>query len=557
MAVLAYVAFIYAGIKKFGFRYFKNQLIIPGVPMVLVPFLALLEFLLDLHLASGHPDPPVAHEHGRRAHCSSCSVFSATAVLPLHRARRRQLPVGLLGVGTFAFGIAFTLLEIFVAALQALRLRNPRPPSIVQLVAGRKSTDPHRLRRNTAVNIVGLTSASPSPSASRPSAPVSAWASSSARPSSRLRVSPSCRGASRASCSSVSRSPRRSASSRSPSRSSRSPRPACKAAGPNRKEVRMSSIVRSAAEGRHTRSLLPRRPDLIWGTVGVRHHPGGHHLEGASPAQRAARRAQLTRSQSGIEASGGGAGRANAALERLQRAARRGPRPRRATSASVPARTRRASSPRLSEQATAEAGARRRASAQAQIEAERSAAQASLRGEVGTLAVDLASGVIGESLERRQAGDARSSTGSSPTSRPTRRAPTRDGEEVVGSASRTAPGAAVRGPRGRQGRARWRPVSSCSPPARAIERSAAAARRAGRPLDRRRPSKTKLHRSASSATLDVHAAAALLGELVASRWSSSDQLLGRHRGDRHPRDRQRRPARRRRSRRSSSRSAAR
>jgi F-type H+-transporting ATPase subunit a len=28
-------------------------------------------------------------------------------------------PLGLLGVGTFAFGIAFTILEIFVAALQA------------------------------------------------------------------------------------------------------------------------------------------------------------------------------------------------------------------------------------------------------------------------------------------------------------------------------------------------------------------------------------------------------------------------------------------------------
>ena len=28
-------------------------------------------------------------------------------------------PIGLLGVGTFAFGIAFTVLEIFVAALQA------------------------------------------------------------------------------------------------------------------------------------------------------------------------------------------------------------------------------------------------------------------------------------------------------------------------------------------------------------------------------------------------------------------------------------------------------
>ena len=49
------------------------------------------------------------------------------------------------------------------------------------------------------------------------------------------------------------------------------------------------------------------------------------------------------------------------------------------------------------EQATVEA-ARIAATAQAQIEAERTAARASLRAEVGTLAIDLASGVIGESL---------------------------------------------------------------------------------------------------------------------------------------------------------------
>jgi F-type H+-transporting ATPase subunit b len=49
------------------------------------------------------------------------------------------------------------------------------------------------------------------------------------------------------------------------------------------------------------------------------------------------------------------------------------------------------------EQASGEA-ARITASAQAQIEAERQSALVSLRSEVGTLAIDLASGVIGESL---------------------------------------------------------------------------------------------------------------------------------------------------------------
>src|SRR5690554_6556353 len=51
----------------------------------------------------------------------------------------------------------------------------------------------------------------------------------------------------------------------------------------------------------------------------------------------------------------------------------------------------------LKEQATAEA-ARITANASAQIEAERQAALTSLRAEVGTLALDLASGVIGQSL---------------------------------------------------------------------------------------------------------------------------------------------------------------
>ena len=51
----------------------------------------------------------------------------------------------------------------------------------------------------------------------------------------------------------------------------------------------------------------------------------------------------------------------------------------------------------LKEHATIEA-ARVTANAMAQIEAERQSALVSLRAEVGSLAIDLASGVIGESL---------------------------------------------------------------------------------------------------------------------------------------------------------------
>ena len=53
----------------------------------------------------------------------------------------------------------------------------------------------------------------------------------------------------------------------------------------------------------------------------------------------------------------------------------------------------------LKEQASAEA-ARITANAQVQIEAERSAALVSLRAEVGALALDLASRVIGEALAK-------------------------------------------------------------------------------------------------------------------------------------------------------------
>jgi F-type H+-transporting ATPase subunit a len=117
LAVVAYVAFIYAGIKAHGLKYFKNALILPGVPIVLVPFLALLEFLstfivrpvtlilrLLMNMVAGHMLLVL---------CFAATQFFFFTVL----AQGNFL--GLLGIGTFAFGIAFTALELFVAALQA------------------------------------------------------------------------------------------------------------------------------------------------------------------------------------------------------------------------------------------------------------------------------------------------------------------------------------------------------------------------------------------------------------------------------------------------------
>jgi F-type H+-transporting ATPase subunit a len=117
MALLAYVLFIYAGIKEHGFRYFKNALVIPGVPIALVPFLALLEFLstfilrpitLTLRLLMN-----MVAGHLLLALCFLATQFFFFEVLANGNL------IGLLGIGSFAFGIAFTVLEIFVAALQA------------------------------------------------------------------------------------------------------------------------------------------------------------------------------------------------------------------------------------------------------------------------------------------------------------------------------------------------------------------------------------------------------------------------------------------------------
>lgn len=118
MAVVAYVVFIYAGLRQHGPRYFKNQLILPGVPIVLTPFLAALEFLstfilrpitltlrLTMNMVAGHMLLVL---------CFLATHFFFFTVLA-----QQGNVIGLLGIGTFAFGIAFTLLELFVAALQA------------------------------------------------------------------------------------------------------------------------------------------------------------------------------------------------------------------------------------------------------------------------------------------------------------------------------------------------------------------------------------------------------------------------------------------------------
>jgi F-type H+-transporting ATPase subunit a len=118
MALVAYFTFIYAGMQRHGFKFFKNATVLPGVPILIVPVIAILEALstfiirpvtltlrLTMNMVAGHMLLVL---------CFLATNFFFVTVLV-----EQGNPLGLLGVGTFAFGIAFTALEIFVAALQA------------------------------------------------------------------------------------------------------------------------------------------------------------------------------------------------------------------------------------------------------------------------------------------------------------------------------------------------------------------------------------------------------------------------------------------------------
>lgn len=117
LAVVAYVMFVYAGFRKHSFGYLKNALFIPGVPWPLHFLLVPLEFLstfilrpitlalrLLMNMVAGHMLLVL---------CFTATHFFFFTVLASGNL------IGLLGIGTFTFGVAFTVLELFVAVLQA------------------------------------------------------------------------------------------------------------------------------------------------------------------------------------------------------------------------------------------------------------------------------------------------------------------------------------------------------------------------------------------------------------------------------------------------------
>lgn len=156
-----------------------------------------------------------------------------------------------------------------------------------------------------------------------------------------------------------------------------------------------SVIVAAAEEGSTPSVLLPAPADLIWGTICfvivlvI-------FIWKVVPRMNALLDARADAIAGGIKRAEEAQAEANAALEKYnaQLAEARGEAGQireqaRADASAIIAEAK--------EQAQVEA-ARIAAQAQSAIEAERSAAQSSLRSEVGSLAIDLASGVIGQSL---------------------------------------------------------------------------------------------------------------------------------------------------------------
>jgi F-type H+-transporting ATPase subunit a len=114
LAVVAYVAFVYAGIKKSPAGFVRNSLVPSGVPWPVLLVVTPMEFIstflvrpvtLALRLLMN-----MVGGHMLLVLCFSATqffLFSAGGWF------------GLFSIGTFAFGFAFTLFEIMVAALQA------------------------------------------------------------------------------------------------------------------------------------------------------------------------------------------------------------------------------------------------------------------------------------------------------------------------------------------------------------------------------------------------------------------------------------------------------
>jgi F-type H+-transporting ATPase subunit a len=114
LAVTSYVVFIYAGLRKHPVGFIKNSLFPPGVPWPVYLVVTPMEFIstfivrpvtlalrLLMNMVAGH--------------MLLVLCFSATHFFIFTAGSWW----GLFSIGTFAFGLAFSIFEILVAALQA------------------------------------------------------------------------------------------------------------------------------------------------------------------------------------------------------------------------------------------------------------------------------------------------------------------------------------------------------------------------------------------------------------------------------------------------------
>ncbi len=114
LAIVAYVAFMYAGIKKHAGAFFKNSLFPPNVPWYLYIIVTPIEFLSTFILR------PVTLAirllmNMVAGHMLLVLCFSATQFFLFTAGGWYSL----FSIGTLAFGLIFTVFELLVAVLQA------------------------------------------------------------------------------------------------------------------------------------------------------------------------------------------------------------------------------------------------------------------------------------------------------------------------------------------------------------------------------------------------------------------------------------------------------
>ncbi len=116
LAVVAYIAFNYAGIKKFGFfRFVKSSVVVPQVPPVLHILLIPIEFVSTFIL---RPFTLTVRLMANMlaGHIMLVLFFSATQFFFFGSAEGWMRPFG---AGSLLVGFAFTLFEMLVIFLQA------------------------------------------------------------------------------------------------------------------------------------------------------------------------------------------------------------------------------------------------------------------------------------------------------------------------------------------------------------------------------------------------------------------------------------------------------